>query len=189
METEALIVEIKQKLNSAFAKLDEWFGAPESLRAFRPGNGGWTINEILEHVALTNHYLLILIEKGAAKAAKNINNLNLATELTNYQFERAKLDEIGQHKSFEWMRPEHMEPRGTQTVTEVAQTLRKQLEQCEKILQQLPNGEGVLYRITMSVNDLGKINVYELVYFLAKHAERHLTQIEQVAVEYRALNY
>ncbi|HEX8658695.1 MAG TPA: hypothetical protein VF690_14210, partial [Hymenobacter sp.] len=64
----------------------------------------------------------------------------------------------------------------------------KQLGQCEKILQQLPNGEGVLYRITMSVNDLGKINVYELVYFLAKHAERHLTQIEQVAVEYRALN-
>ena len=188
MDTDALIVEIKQKLTSTFTKLDEWFGQAEPLRAFRPANGGWAINEILEHVALTNHYLLILINKGAAKAARNINNLDLATELGSYQFERVKLDEIGQPKSFEWMRPEHMEPKGAQTVTEVAQTLRKQLGQCEEILRQLPNGEGLLYRTTMSVNALGKINVYELVYFLAKHAERHLTQIEQVAAEYQVLN-
>jgi hypothetical protein len=187
METDALIAEIKQRLTSAFTKLDEWFGTAEPLRAFRPANGGWTVNEILEHVALINHYLLILISKGATKAAKNINNLNLATELASYRCERAKLDEIGQHKLFEWTRPEHMEPKGAQTATEVSQTLRNQLWQCEEILQQLPNGEGVLYRTTMSVNALEKINVYKLVYFLAKHAGRHLTQLEQVAAEYQAL--
>lgn len=154
------------------------------MRAYRPTGGGWTIAEILEHVALTNHFLLILIEKGAAKALRNIKSLDLTTELTNYRFERQKLDEIGLHKSFDWIRPEHMEPKGIQTSAEVAQTLRQQLLQCEQVLQRLPNGEGALYSTTMTVNKLGKIDVYEFVYFLAKHAERHLTQIAKVAAEY-----
>ncbi|MDB5234230.1 MAG: hypothetical protein JWR44_1223, partial [Hymenobacter sp.] len=66
-----LIAEINQKLATDFGQLDGGFAAPAPLRSYRPARGGWTIDEILEHVALTNHYLLILIEKGAAKALKN----------------------------------------------------------------------------------------------------------------------
>ena len=185
MQPAVLIAEINQTLLSAFDQLDEWFAAPSPLRAYRPAHGGWTINEILEHVALTNHYLLILIEKGATKALKNPHNLDLSTELANYQFERDKLNQIGQHRAFPWIRPEHMEPKGEQTSAEVAATLRQQLHQCQQVLSRLPNGEGVLYRTTMTVNALGKIDVYEFLFFLAKHAERHLTQMEQAAAEYQ----
>jgi hypothetical protein len=128
----------------------------------------------------------ILIEKGATKALKNLHNLDLATELENYHFAQDKLNQIGQHRTFPWIRPEHMEPKGEKTGAEVAATLRQQLHQCQQVLSRLPNGEGVLYRTTMTVNALGKIDVYELVYFLAKHAERHVTQIKQVAAEYQA---
>ena len=188
MQPAVLIPEINQILVSAFSQLGDWFDAPSPLRAHRPLAGGWSIDEILEHVALTNHYLLILIEKGATKALKNHHNLDLATELSAQQFDRTKLDQIGQHRSFPWVRPEHMEPKGAIPSAEVATTLREQLRQCQQVLSRLPNGEGVLYRTTMSVNGLGKIDVYEFVYFLAKHAERHVTQIKKVAAEYQGMS-
>jgi hypothetical protein len=42
----------------------------------------------------------------------------------------------------------------------------------------LSNGEGALYKTTMSVNSLGKIDVYEYIYFLAQHGRRHIGQME-----------
>ena len=181
-----LIAEISQRLTAAFRELDGWLAAPASLRSYRPADGGWTVEEILEHVALTNHYLLILIEKATAKALKNAHGLDLAAELAARQSARARLDEISQPGAFKWMRPDHMAPQGLKSGAEVAATLREQLQQCRAVLARLPNGEGVLYRTTMTVNDLGKMDVYDFVYFLAKHAERHLAQIARVVAEYEA---
>jgi hypothetical protein len=181
-----LIAEISQQLTTAFGQLDGWFAAPAPVRQYHPASGGWTVDEILEHVALTNHFLLILIEKGAAKALKNAHGLDLATELAVRQSARARLDEISQPGAFKWMRPDHMAPQGLKSSPEVAATLRQQLQQCQAVLGRLPNGEGVLYHTTMSVNDLGKMDVYDFVYFLAKHIERHLAQIEQVVAEYHS---
>ena len=181
-----LIAEIGQRLTTAFDQLDGWFAAPAPLRGYHPANGGWTIDEILEHVALTNHFLLILIEKGATKALKNAHGLDLATELAARQSARARLDEISQPGAFTWMRPDHMAPYGLKSGPQVAATLRQQLQQCKAVLGRLPNGEGVLYRTTMTVNELGRMDVYDFVYFLAKHAERHLAQIAGVASEHQA---
>ena len=183
-----VIAEINQKLTTAFDQLADWFGASEPLRRYHPTGGGWTIDEILEHVALTNHFLLILIDKGTVKALKNTHGLDLATELATRQSARARLDEISEPGAFKWMRPDHMAPHGLKPSPEVAATLRQQLQQCQDVLARLPNGEGVLYHTTMSVNDLGKMDVYDFVYFLAKHAERHLIQIAGVAAEYEARN-
>lgn len=182
----AVIAHIRQALDAAFTQLDTWFDHPEAERRYRPPNGGWTVDEVLEHVGLTNHFLLILIDKGAAKALKNQAGLELAAELRGYQFADPRLDEIGLHKSFEWLRPAHMEPTGQKPLAEVRQQLRDQLAHCHRVLDALPGGEGVLYRTTMSVNDLGKIDVYQYVYFLARHAERHLTQLARVGAEYAA---
>ena len=139
-------------------------------------------------MALTNHFLLILIEKGATKALKNAHGLDLATELAARQSARARLDEISQPGAFTWMRPDHMAPQGLKSGQEVAAMLRQQLQQCQAVLGRLPNGEGVLYRTTMNVHDLGRMDVYDFVYFLTKHAERHLAQIASVATEYQARN-
>jgi hypothetical protein len=43
----------------------------------------------------------------------------------------------------------------------------------------MKNGEGLLYKTTMTVNELGKINVYEYIYFLSLHAQRHVTQMKK----------
>ncbi|TGE25048.1 DinB family protein [Hymenobacter aquaticus] len=186
MQLQATITEIRDRLNSTFAKQDEWFDKPAELRAFRPQHGGWTIDEVLEHIGLTNHYLLILITKATRKALLNAADADLQAELSSHVFQRDKLTEIGQHKSFAWVRPEHMEPTGAKPLPEVRAQLQDQLGQCLNSLNQLKNGEGVLYKTTMSVNELGKINVYEYLYFLAQHGQRHLTQMAKNEAEFAA---
>ena len=84
------------------------------------------------------------------------------------------------------MRPEHTEPRGEQAPGEVRRALREQVEQCQRVLDRLLAGEGVLYRITMSVNGLAKTDVCQYVYFLAQHAKRHLAQLQRIQAAYDA---
>jgi hypothetical protein len=111
----------------------------------------------------------------------------LATELARYQFPREKLAVIGVLHAFDWVRPSHMEPREhPQPLPAVRQQLRAQVAQTLTCLDRLAHGEGVLYATTMTVNGLGKLNVYEYIYFLAQHARRHLIQMQDNATEFWA---
>lgn len=184
MDINSLLSEIRSHLISTFESIDTWFDKSLALRHYRPENGGWTIDEILEHIGLTNHFLLILIEKGTRKALQNSANQDLKAALAHYVFHRDKLTEIGLHRSFPWMRPAHMEPSGSKPLSEIRQQLKSQLAHCLGYLDQIPNGEGVLYTTTMTVNDLGKIDVYEYIYFLAQHGQRHLIQMERNEAEF-----
>lgn len=185
MKIEVLLHDIRAALDAAFEETDRWFDRDAALRTFKPANGGWTIDQVLEHIALTNHFLLILIDKGATKALKNVQQEDLQAVLANYTFQKDKLTEVGLHQSFPWMRPEHMEPKGEKTPAEVRAQLAAQLAQCHDVLGRLKNGEGVLYKTTMTVNALGKIDVYEYIFFLAQHARRHITQMEKVEASFR----
>jgi len=184
MRIQELITEIEESLESVFADVDTWFDKPAALQVYCPANGGWTVGEILEHISLTSYYLLKLIDKGALKAANRARQTDLIRELENYQFEREKLDEIGIHRSFTWMRPEHMEPTGNVSLTKIRSTIVAQKNRCLQHLKSLSNGEGVLYKTTMTVNNLGKIDVYAYIYFLTKHAQRHLVQMERIEQEF-----
>jgi len=184
MQIQNIIGEIRQTLVYVFDEIDTWFEKPEEVRMYQPQTGGWTIDQILEHISLTSHFLLILIDKGARKALDNRHKANLEAELAKYIFERDKLDEIGIHQSFEWIRPEHMEPAGQKTPAEIRYLIREQRQRCLNHLDQVPDGEGILYKTTMTVNNPGKIDVYEYIYFLAKHAERHITQMQRNEREY-----
>lgn len=184
MNIDEIISEIRHSLTATFSEIDKWFDQPQVLKAYFPENGGWNITQILEHIALTNHFLLIIIQKGTRKALQNIHGLDLDATLRDYTFPSKALTEVGIHQSFKWIRPEHMEPNGEKTEEEVRRWLREQLATCLDYLQQLSNGEGVLYKTTMSVNELGKIDVYAYIYFLAQHGLRHIAQMEKNKNEY-----
>jgi len=186
MQIQTIIADTKTFLIDTFTTVDSWFEKDAELLKYTPENGGWTINEILEHIGLTNHFLLILIDKGTNKALQNIHKLDLQTELQNYIFHYDKLTEVGLHKSFGWMRPEHMIPTGEKPPDEVRSLLKEQLNRCLHNLDRLKNGEGVLYKTTMTVNQLGKIDVYEYIYFLAQHGQRHVKQMEKNEAEFKA---
>jgi hypothetical protein len=73
-----------------------------------------------------------------------------------------------------------MQPTGVHSPEEVRLLLKSQVAQCLGYLALLSNGEGALYKTTMSVNSLGKIDVYEYIYFLAQHGRRHIGQMEVI---------
>lgn len=109
---------------------------------------------------------------------RNSLELNLESEIKNYNFNKENFEKVGEYGAFEWIRPEHMEPKGQQDLKEIREIIAQQYHQCLNYLELMKNGEGLLYKTTMTVNNLGKINVYEYIYFLSLHAKRHITQME-----------
>lgn len=179
MDIFRFIQDIKNHLNFSFNEVDKWFEKNSTILNYQPSKGGWTVQQILEHIYLTNFYLLILIEKGAKKAMRNSLELNLESEIKNYNFNKENFEKVGEYGAFEWIRPEHMEPKGKQDLKEIREIIAQQYHQCLNYLELMKNGEGLLYKTTMTVNNLGKINVYEYIYFLSLHAKRHITQMEK----------
>jgi 1,6-anhydro-N-acetylmuramate kinase len=111
--------------------------------------------------------------------------VDVAAATAEYSFDAARLREIGVPGTFAWHRPDHMEPRGEITPQQARALLKSQLAECLDVLAALPDGEGALYKTTMTVNGLGKLDVYEYLYFLARHGERHLVQAAGVKQEAR----
>ena len=189
MKVENYIQTIQASLISTHSAVIAWLQEEDFIKNHRPEDGGWTVLEIIEHISLTSHFLLKLIDKGADKALRNINRLNLEKELAAFDFDLSKLFDIGRHKSFDWIRPAHMEPTGQKNATEIKLELQNQLQRCLQHLSVLKNGEGLLYKTTMSVDNLGKLNVYEYIYFLSQHAARHLSQMEENKKEANKSNF
>jgi hypothetical protein len=69
----------------------------------------------------------------------------------------------------------------------VRDTLHRQLGECLILLDQMSGGLGALCRVTMTVNALGKIDLYQWLYFLAQHARRHLQQLAAIEAGSSAL--
>jgi len=175
---------IDTELGQTFDELFRWFKVSNDLLHYSPNNNRWSIRKVLEHVSLTNHYLLILIRKGTVKAIEKSKKVDYATALVDYNLDWERMKVIGKHGSFNWNRPNHMEPRGKRPVAEIEYHLQLQLKECQQLLNQLQHGEGALYKTMMSVNNLGKIDVYHYIYFLVQHTKRHIAQMERVEIEF-----
>lgn len=180
-----VINRIKNELIRAFDDLFYWCKSDDQLLDHHPSNNGWTIRQILEHISLTNHFLLILIRKGTVKSIEKASSTDYSDLLVNYDLDWEKLKMIGEHRSFEWNRPEHMEPTNEIPLSDVKIKLEQQLQECISLIDQISNGEGVLYKTMMSVNNLGKIDVYHYIYFLVQHINRHLRQMEKIRLEFK----
>ncbi|MBT1689472.1 DinB family protein [Dawidia soli] len=163
-----------------------WLHHDEPHLHYRPVNGGWSSLQVLEHIMLTSHFLLIIIDKGAAKAKRRALTMPVQEDWENYSFISDALNEVAIHKSFSWERPLHMEPTGNLSLGEVRENVRAQFVRCEAYLELLKHGEGTLYLTTMTVNGIGKLDVYQYIYFLILHAKRHLTQLQRNKDEFAA---
>jgi DinB family protein len=166
------VPKVRDSINNTFEEIYPWFEQSPDALGYRPADKGWTIAEILEHITLTSHFLLIVATNGSAKALKRAQS----HAIDDSESDLTKLVVIGTRGTFPWIRPEHMEPKG-KALSEVLTTMRSQQEQCVQLLEKLKNGEGSLFKVTMSVNQLGRIDLYQWIYFIAQHAKRHIGQM------------
>lgn len=177
MPYERTIDVVRKSLLDTFEEVDHWFGRPDDCRNFKPAADAWSIDQVLEHITLTNHFLILTLRKWVEIARRRAARGDAILE---GESELQRLDIIGQRGSFGWIRPEHMEPAGQHTPTVIRARMRQQLTECQDLLCQLGHGEGSLCRVRMTVNDLGKIDLYQWLYFLAQHARRHLQQMAEL---------
>ena len=80
----------------------------------------------------------MLISKGARKALERSKKEDFMGSLANYDLDWERLKVIGKHKSFEWSRPGHTEPRGKIRVAEIRQELEQQLKRRRRKKDELP---------------------------------------------------
>jgi DinB superfamily len=172
---------VRQDLSEIFAEVDTWFDKPEDLRRYKPNNGGWSINQILEHIKLTSHYLLIIINRHSEKAIKKARDSGI---ISGGESDLELVTVVGQRGSFVWIRPEHMEPTDEPSRNEVREEIKRQTQHCISLLERMANGEGSLVKVNMSVNGLGKLDMYQWIYFVAQHAQRHLQQMQAIENEF-----
>jgi len=174
---------VREALLTNFRELDQWFEKEPALLDFKPDRDQWSIREVLEHITLTNYFLLLIINKSTRRALERKKTGHSVILPGDYANKLEQIDVIGS-KSFGWVRPEHMEPTGLKNMQEVKALLKQQYAQCMYNLSLLKNGEGVLVFTNMSVNQLGKLDIYQYIYFLTKHIERHIRQMQRLQKEF-----
>lgn len=101
---------VRAALAETFDQVDSWFDKPSAVRAHRPASGGWTIDEVLEHITLTSHFLMIVIRNSARTALKRAA---AGAAIAAGESDLDLLEPIGRRGTFTWSRPEHMIPTGT----------------------------------------------------------------------------
>jgi hypothetical protein len=147
---------------------------------YEPKNG-WSSLKVLEHITLTSRYLLIIIDKASHKAIQRAAFTPIPQDWDTYELLPKSLEDIGVHRSFSWVRPEHMDPSCKVALAEIRVRMMEQFDRCHQHLLALKNGEGRLCKITMSVNELENwtcINTYTFLYFMQKGIWRNLKKIE-----------
>lgn len=177
MSHEKTIGTVRSAFDEVFGALDARFNLPLELLNLRTSVSRWTIAEILEHVHLTNHFLLIIIRRHTEKA---LAYKAAGRQVPDGESDLEKLEPVGVLESFPWPRPEHMEPEGTDPLAVVREKLAEDHRTCMSLLHSMMAGEGALVKVSMSVNGLGQIDMYQWLYFLALHGTRHLAQIKRI---------
>src|SRR4051812_48467762 len=99
MPYQATIAAVRQALTETFAAVDGWCDRPEELRRFRPPPGGWSIDQVLEHVSLTNHFLMPVIRRWTEKAVRRAER---GEPVPKGESDLARLLIIGERGSFGW---------------------------------------------------------------------------------------
>ena len=185
MTIEKIISTIRGDLDNVRSALLQWCQVNLNMLNYEPKDGGWSSLKVLEHITLTSYFLLIIIDRASQKSIQRAAFTPIPLDWDTYELLPKSLEDIGVNRSFRWVRPEHMEPSGKVAPAEICARMMEQFERCYQHLLALRNGEGRLCKTTMSVNEIGKLDVYQYIYFLVLHAKRHLTQLERNRVEYQ----
>jgi hypothetical protein len=162
--------ERSRELASALESVRAELRSPRERLVFRSAPDAWTNLEIGEHVALVDRYLLILADKIAKKSsARRARGERPADQPSRIDH----LEKLAS-RDFRWPAPEHMRPTGHASPAEIDAELAAQIERGACLLAAMPEGEGSLHTIRMSVVGADdKLDLYQFLCVIELHARRH----------------
>ncbi|MBA4056622.1 MAG: hypothetical protein C0490_18050 [Marivirga sp.] len=174
---ENVIVTVRNELIRSISGLDAWFDKEDTLMDQKPSSGDWSVRELLEGVMLTNRFLLDFVDRGYGKSIQS-HKAEVEELLHSYCLEHEALLAAVNYKSPELIR-NNLPYRNT-PLPVVRREIREQLDRCLIHLELLHNGEGILYKTGMTVDGLGQLDIYQMIYFLALHVKCHLLELQKL---------
>jgi len=66
------ILTVRESINNTFREVYPWFDQSPDALGYKPADNGWTIAEILEHITLTSHFLLIVATNGCSVLVRRV---------------------------------------------------------------------------------------------------------------------
>ena len=184
MTTDTIIVTIRNELIRAISSLDSWFDRDDAVMNHRSSSMGCSVRELLEHVMITNRFLLKFIDQGSEKAMSKRDNREIDNLLKNYCLESDTLSEGDVYRSFDWGNQYTGVSDGTASLDAVRSEIREQLDRCLIHLELLENGEGVLYKTGLPIAGVEKLDIYQNIHLLALHVKRQLSQLQKILADY-----
>lgn len=162
------------RARAAFDALAALARTQSELLSRRPEPDSWSAAEVLEHVLLTDRFLLMLIDKLAATCRRRRER---GDPWPAHGPDFTAIEAIAA-REYAWSHPEHMTPGGGRDGADLASALELDRERVLTLLGELPAGEGTLHRIRMSMvpREDDRLDLYEYVLVLVLHAERHVRQ-------------
>ena len=176
MSGERTVQTLRSEIEAVFSLLDRWCMEKPVELAMVPEDVGWSVQLILEHIGIANHYLMLTLRKGVATA---VRRAAAGRPVADGESDLTIFTEIADPDAFDWQPPGHMVPSGKPTITRIRDMLRQQHEESVALLDQMSNGEGVLHTVRMSVRNLGRLDMYQWLWFMLMHARRHLAQMDR----------
>jgi len=171
---EAAVTDLARCLERGFAALEPWLVVEEPLWSTRPRSDAWSVREVLEHLALMQRYVLLLVDKLGRRSLRELDAGAAPPERLDPVVE---LDVLAQ-RGHCWEHPAHMTPSGTLERTALGAELHDQRRRCREWLERLPRGEGALHSIRMSV--VGRrLDLYGWLRLIERHLDRHRLQLER----------
>jgi uncharacterized damage-inducible protein DinB len=139
-----------------------------SQKAPESGNQGWTILEILEHILLTEYsiYSMLLSANGTISEQQEI--------FGKERMEKALIDK----RDRKAIAPEYLHPKG---VLQDSADFRQQFISLRSKLQQAVQSAALEpYNRVFTHPRLGNLTIIDWLYFLIRHTQRHILQIQDI---------
>ena len=183
MRYQDTVQRIRLAVKESFARVYPWFEQPENVLHYEPANGRWTIIEALEHIALILPDMLSILERDRVKALWDAQ----FCPIYDRESDLDKVDAINYRLLFDWPRPAH--PKAEKLPLErVRGRIRWGEAKCIWVLERCPNGEGSFCQTSIFVEDFGRCDLYQWIYFTARQVSDLASRMEENMAEWRKQN-
>ena len=176
---ENVIIKIRNELIRSISGIDSWFDREDALLEHRCGTDSKSVRELLEDVMHVNRHLLQIIDGARINAPKSAL---VDVPMENYCLQTQLLDDAAIHKRLQLGLVSHQ--GGKTELSEVRHEIREQLDRCLIHLELLLAGEGIAFKTKLAIGDLGELDVYHSIYFLAVNTKRYLSELDKMLQDF-----
>lgn len=168
------VAEIFDSIDETRVRLKERLdGLSPSQENFRPNSGGWSIAEIVEHLAILEGRLLGMMTVMVNKAEKS----GLQRNDENSDFKPISLEHVVERSRQEkYNAPEAAQPQGGVSITDSLERLRQSRASLRALQPRFEATDLTSARYPHPA--FGPLDLYQWLVMIGVHEERHLRQIE-----------